>query len=349
VRVAVVGGGAWGTALACHAARLDHDVSLWAIEPQVAEDVSVRHENVAYLPGVALPVRLRASTDLASVVLDAGLVVLVSPSQHLRWAAAQVAPSLRDDALVLVATKGMEEGTHALMTDVVREVIPRVTPDRLAALSGPSFAREVAAGLPTDVVAASAGMAAARAVQEALHSPMFRVYASRDLVGVQVGGAVKNVIAVAAGACDGLSLGLNARAALTTRGLAEMSRLGVALGADPLTFLGLAGVGDLFLTCGGELSRNRKLGMAVAQGKDPQEYVKAHKWVAEGFRTSAAAWALATARGVDMPITEQVHHVLHHRRPLLEAMKLLVTRAHKEELVGIRGSRTAEDQERGGG
>jgi glycerol-3-phosphate dehydrogenase (NAD(P)+) len=248
-----------------------------------------------------------------------------------------VAPGLRDDALVVVATKGMEETTHSLMTDVVRETMPRVAPDRLAVLSGPSFAREVASGMPTDVVAASLDMRAARAVQEALHSPMFRVYASRDMVGVQVGGAVKNVIAVAAGACDGLALGLNARAALTTRGLAEMSRLGVALGADPLTFLGLAGVGDLFLTCGGELSRNRKLGMAVAQGEDPQEYVKTHKSVAEGFRTSAAAWALATARGVDMPITEQVYRVLHHGRPLLEAMKLLVTRAHKEELVGIRG------------
>ena len=206
------------------------------------------------------------------------------------------------------------------MTDVVKETMPRVTPDRLAVLSGPSFAREVASGLPTDVVAASTGMEAARAVQAALHSPMFRVYASGDMIGVQVGGAIKNVIAVAAGACDGLSLGLNARAALTTRGLAEMSRLGVALGADPLTFLGLAGVGDLFLTCGGHLSRNRTLGMAVAQGQDPQEYVKAHKSVAEGFRTSAAAWALATAKGVDVPITEQVFHVLHEGRPLMDAM-----------------------------
>jgi glycerol-3-phosphate dehydrogenase (NAD(P)+) len=336
VRVAVVGSGAWGTALACHAARLDHDVAMWAVESQVAEDVTARHENITYLPGVALPPRLRASTDLAAVVAEARLVILVPPSEYLRSVAVRVAPALRDDALVLVATKGMEEGSHALMTDVVREAIPRLTPDRLAALSGPSFAREVASGLPTDVVAASSDMVAARAVQEALHAPLFRVYASRDLVGVQVGGAVKNVIAVAAGACDGLSLGLNARAALTTRGLAEMSRLGVALGADPLTFLGLAGVGDLFLTCGGELSRNRKLGMAVAAGEDPQEYVKAHKSVAEGFRTSAAAWALARARGVDMPITEQVHHVLHQGRPLLEAMKLLVSRAHKEELLGIR-------------
>ncbi|HEY6460612.1 MAG TPA: NAD(P)H-dependent glycerol-3-phosphate dehydrogenase [Polyangiaceae bacterium] len=335
MRVAVVGGGAWGTALAAHAARLDHEVALWAIEPDVAADVTGRHENRTYLPGVALPPSLRASTDAEAVVGDARLVVLVPPSEHLRSVAARVARTVSPEALVVVATKGIEEGTHALMTDVVREALPQVAPDRLAVLSGPSFAREVASGLPTDVVVASASMTAARAVQAALHAPMFRVYASGDMTGVQVGGAVKNVIAVAAGACDGLSLGLNARAALTTRGLAEMSRLGVALGADPLTFLGLAGVGDLFLTCGGELSRNRRLGMAVAQGEDPQAYVKAHKSVAEGFRTSAAAWALATARGVDMPITEQVHHVLHHGRPLLEAMRLLVTRAHKEELAGL--------------
>ncbi len=153
---------------------------------------------------------------------------------------------------------------------------------------------------------------------------------------MQVGGSIKNVLAVAAGVCDGLSLGLNARAALTTRGLAEMSRLGVVLGADPLTFLGLAGVGDLFLTCGGELSRNRRLGLAIAQGEDPQEYVTAHRSVAEGFRTSAAAWDLATRRGVDMPITEQVYGVLHQGRPLMEALKALVTRGHKEELLGIR-------------
>jgi glycerol-3-phosphate dehydrogenase (NAD(P)+) len=336
VRVAVIGGGAWGTALACHAARLDHRVALWAIEPEVADDVTRRHENTAYLPGVSLPTGLRASTDASAVADDARLVILVPPSEHLRSVAARVAPAVRRDAVVVVATKGIEDQTHALMTEVVRQVMPALGDERLAVLSGPSFAREVAAGLPTDLVAASPGMVAAREVQAVLHSPMFRVYGSGDVIGVQVGGAVKNVIAVAAGACDGLSLGLNARAALTTRGLAEMSRLGVALGANPLTFLGLAGVGDLFLTCGGELSRNRQLGAALAHGQDPQAYVKAHKSVAEGFRTSAAAWALACARGADMPITEQVYHVLHHGRPLLDAMKLLVTRAKKEELEGIR-------------
>jgi glycerol-3-phosphate dehydrogenase (NAD(P)+) len=336
MRVAVVGAGAWGTALAAHAARVDHAVSLWALEPQVAEDIERRRENTMYLAGVTLPAGIRASTDVPSVVRDADVVVLVPPSEHLRAVSARVAPVLSDRAIVAVASKGIEESTQALMSDVLASTLPAVGPERLGFLSGPSFAREVARGLPTDVVVASRGMDAARAVQVALHSPMFRVYASGDPIGVQVGGAVKNVIAVAAGACDGLSLGLNARAALTTRGLAEISRLGVALGADPLTFLGLAGVGDLFLTCGGELSRNRQLGIAVAEGADPREYVRSHRTVAEGYRTSAAAWALAQRLGVDMPITEQVFHVLHEGRPLLDAIRLLVTRAQKEELLGIR-------------
>ncbi len=337
VKIAVVGAGAWGTALACHARRLGHDVMLWALEPAVVDAAARDHENTPYLPGVKLPRGLVVSNDAGAVVQGAELVLLVPPSEHLRGTCLRVGPSLRADALLLVASKGIELSTRTLMSDVVASSLPGWPAERLGFLSGPSFAREVASGLPTDVVVASAGMVAARAAQEALHSPVFRVYASGNPAGVQVGGAIKNVIAVAAGACDGLSLGLNARAALTTRGLAEMSRLGVALGADPLTFLGLAGVGDLFLTCGGDLSRNRKLGMAIAAGQDPKVYVASHTSVAEGFHTSAAAWALAQKLGIDMPITEQVFHVLHEGRPLLDAIKLLVTRAQKEELVGIRG------------
>ncbi len=336
MKIAVVGAGAWGTALACHARRLGHDVAMWALEPAVVDAIARDHENTPYLAGVKLPRGLVASSDALAVVKDAQVVILVPPSEHLRSTCARVAPALRQDAVLVVASKGIELKTRTLMSDVVASSLPGWPAERLGFLSGPSFAREVASGLPTDVVVASAGMVAARVAQEALHSPLFRVYASGDPVGVQVGGAIKNVIAVAAGACDGLSLGLNARAALTTRGLAEMSRLGVALGADPLTFLGLAGVGDLFLTCGGDLSRNRRLGMAIANGEDPKVYVASHTSVAEGYHTSAAAWALAQERGIDMPITEQVFHVLHEGRPLLDAIKALVTRAHKEELVGIR-------------
>jgi glycerol-3-phosphate dehydrogenase (NAD(P)+) len=248
-----------------------------------------------------------------------------------------VAGAVTRDAVVVVATKGIEERSLELMSAVLGETMPGLEPERLAFLSGPTFAREVALGLPTDVVVASRGMVAARKVQALVHSVALRVYTSGDPIGVQVGGAIKNVMAVATGACDGLAFGLNARAALITRGLAEITRLGVALGADPLTFLGMAGVGDLVLTCTGDLSRNRQLGMHVAQGVDPAAYLAGQRAVAEGFSTSAAAYDLSRKLGVEMPVTEQVYHVLHRGRPLLEAARALLEREYKEELHGIRG------------
>lgn len=335
-RVAVIGSGAWGTALAAHAARLEHNVRLWAREPQVVADIHDRHENVLFLPGITLPPDLRASQDLEEVVTGAELVILVPPSVHLRSVSSEIAPYVDSDAVVTIASKGIEEEKLELMSQVLTETMPDYDPKNFVFLSGPTFAREVASGLPTDVVAASKGMKAARRLQPWLHSPTFRVYTSGDPVGVEVGGAMKNVIAVAAGASDGLDLGSNARAALITRGLAEITRLGVALGADPLTFLGMSGVGDLVLTCTGDLSRNRTLGKKVAAGFDPEAYLASQRTVAEGFNTSAAAHALAQKIGVDMPITEQVYHVLHKRRPLLEALRILLTREYKEELVGIK-------------
>ena len=337
VRLAVVGAGAWGTALACHLARLEHAVTMWAYEPEVAEEITTRHTNSLYLPGVALPETIRASTDARQVAASGDLVVLVPPSSHLRAVSALAAPGVRRDAVVVVATKGIEERTLQLMSEVLAETMPELDAERLAFLSGPTFAREVAQGLPTDVVVASRGMVAARKVQDIVHSVALRTYTSADPIGVQVGGAVKNVMAVATGACDGLRFGLNARAALITRGLAEMTRLGVALGAEPLTFLGLAGVGDLVLTCTGDLSRNRALGLRVAEGADPAAYLAAQRSVAEGFSTAAAAYGLAQKVGVEMPITEQVYHVLHRGRPLLEAVRQLLERGYKEELLGIRG------------
>jgi glycerol-3-phosphate dehydrogenase (NAD(P)+) len=222
-----------------------------------------------------------------------------------------------------------------LASEVLGESLPHVGSDRLSFLSGPSFAKEVAAELPTDVVIASEGALAARKVQPLLHAPRFRVYASDDPIGVQVGGAVKNVIAVATGACDGLGFGANGRAALLTRGIAEIARLGVALGANPLTFLGLAGVGDLYLTATGDLSRNRTLGKKVAAGEDPARYLAAQRSVAEGYFTAGAAYALAQKLGVEMPITDQVFHVLHRGRPLATAVDLLLNREFKDELYGI--------------
>ena len=262
-------------------------------------------------------------------------MILVPPSQHLRAVATAIRHALSQEALVVVATKGIEERTLTLMSEVLATTLPEVGPERLAFLSGPSFAREVARGLPTDVVVASHAMTAARMVQPLVHAPMFRTYSSADPIGVQVGGAVKNVMAVATGACDGLGFGTNARAALITRGLAEMTRLGVALGANPLTFLGMAGVGDLVLTCTGDLSRNRTLGKQVAAGVDPQAYLASQRSVAEGFSTAAAAQALAQKLGVEMPITENVYSVLHERRPIAEAVRILLDRAYKDELAGI--------------
>ncbi len=334
--VAVVGAGAWGTALASHAARLEHRVSMWALEPEVAEEIESRQRNSTYLPDAALPPGMRASADLAEAVRGAEIVILVPPSSHLRAVSAGLAGSLGPDARLVVASKGIEADSLQLMSEVLAETLPDVAADRVAFLSGPSFAKEVAAGLPADVVLASKGMVAAREIQPLLHAPRFRVYTSGDPIGVQVGGAVKNVIAVATGACDGLGFGHNARAALITRGLAEITRLGVALHADPLTFLGLAGVGDLVLTCTGDLSRNRTLGRKVAEGADPATYLASRQSVAEGFSTCAATHALAAKRGVDMPITEHVFHVLHRGRPLLEAVEMLVAREFKEELTGIR-------------
>jgi len=335
-RFAVVGSGAWGTALACHLAKLEHAVTMWAYEPEVAEEIATRHSNSVYLPGVSLPETIRAAADARQVVSGAEVVIFVPPSSHLRAVSALAAPSMPRDAVVVVATKGIEERTLMLMSMVLEETMPGLEAERLAFLSGPTFAREVAAGLPTDVVVASKGMVAARKVQDLVHSVTLRTYTGGDPVGLQVGGAVKNVMAVATGACDGLKFGMNARAALITRGLAEMTRLGVALGADPLTFLGLAGVGDLVLTCTGDLSRNRTLGLRVSEGIDPAVYLAQQRSVAEGFSTAAAAYGLARKIGVEMPITEQVYHVLHHGRPLLESVRQLLERAYKEELHGIR-------------
>lgn len=333
--IAVIGSGAWGTALAAHAARLDHRVTLWAREPDVVTDINDRHENRLFLEGVALPKSLRATGDAKEALAGAEIVLLVPPSAFLRRVTESIAADLPTDARIVIATKGIETDSQKLMLDVVAESLVNVTSRSLVVLSGPSFAREVATGLPTDVVVASKNEHDAVDVQGALHTPFFRVYSSTDPIGVEVGGAMKNVLAIAAGACEGLGLGTNARAALITRGLSEMARLGVALGGDALTFMGLSGVGDLILTATGALSRNRALGAKVAEGVDPAKYVASQRTVAEGYLTAKAAWQVAQRLRVDLPITEQVYHVLHEGRPLLDAMKQLMTRTSKTELWGL--------------
>ena len=331
-KVSVIGAGAWGTALAAHAARFGHQTTLWAREDDVVRDIESHHRNEQFLAGIELPIALRVTVDLAHAVKDVDVVFLVPPSQHLRQVARTLAPLLNSSVSVVVASKGIEVASGKLMSEVMAEELPGAA---IAYLSGPSFAKEVGAGLPTDVVVASHRADVAAHVQATMHAPHFRVYTSDDPTGVEVAGAMKNVIAVAAGACDGLGLGMNARAALITRGLAEMTRLGVALGASPLTFLGMAGVGDLFLTCTGPLSRNRTLGLKVAEGLEPRDYVASQVTVAEGFTTCKAARILGASKSVDLPITEQVYQVLHEGRPLLDALRELVSRGGKRELEGI--------------
>ena len=330
--VAIVGAGSWGTTLANLLGKKDCEVRLWALEPEVVAAVNERRENPAYLPGFALSERVRATTSLAAAVADADVVVSVSPAQHVREVMARAADVMRPDALVVSASKGIEKDSLCTMAGVLGQVLPPVARARAVFLSGPSFAREVAAEQPTAVTAASSAPEAARAAQELFQTGYFRVYTSGDVEGMELGGALKNVIAVAAGMSSGLGLGHNALAALITRGLAEIARLGVKLGANPLTFAGLAGMGDLILTCTGELSRNRSVGFALGQGRPLAEILAGMTMVAEGVDTTRAAYQLARREGIEMPIVDVVHAVLVGDLHPREAVESLMLRQPKAEL-----------------
>jgi glycerol-3-phosphate dehydrogenase (NAD(P)+) len=330
-RIAVVGAGSWGTALALHLAGCGHAVRLWAFEPEVADAVNRTRENPLFLPGVPLPQGIGASSDLAATLAGATAALFVTPSHVARATVRAARPHLPPGAPLLVATKGLETDTLQTMAEVFAEELAPPAAHALAFVSGPSFAREVAAALPTAVTVASRDAGAARAAQALLSGETFRAYTTDDVVGVEIGGALKNVVAIAAGIGDGLALGNNARSALITRGLAEMARLGVARGARPATFAGLAGLGDLVLTCTGDLSRNRSLGMALAAGRTLQEIQAATRTVAEGVRTTAAAVRLAAQAGIEMPIAAQVHRVLFEGASPRAALQELMTRSLKDE------------------
>jgi glycerol-3-phosphate dehydrogenase (NAD(P)+) len=329
--LAVIGGGSWGTALAIVLAPRFERVRLWVYEPDLAQRMCTSRENDVYLPGFKLPAKITVHNDLASALDGAEIVLSVVPSHLARPLYKQMAPHLAPAMHLVSATKGLETGTLMRVSDVIRQVLEPDFAPRVAVISGPTFAREVARGDPTALVVASTDRELAETVQTAFSGPTFRLYTSSDPVGVEIGGAVKNVVAIGAGVCHGLGLGHNAVAALITRGLAEISRLAMAMGGQPKTLAGLAGLGDLVLTCTGDLSRNRHVGLELAKGRKLDDIVESMKMVAEGIKTTLATVDLARRHSVEMPIAQQMHAMLQLGRPPQEAIRQLMERSLKGE------------------
>lgn len=330
MKIAVLGAGSWGTALAKLLADKGNDVRLWARKESQATAIEAARENQRYLAGFALPDTLHATHDLHQTLDGAELVVSVVPSHGLRELLPAVVPLLPDVPIVS-ASKGIENTTLKLVSEIFEELVPPSKHGLLTYLSGPSFAKEVAAGMPTVVVAAGRDASVTTTVQHAFATDRFRVYTSSDVLGVELGGALKNVIAIATGIGDGLGFGHNTRAALITRGLAEMGRLAINMGGDPLTLAGLAGMGDLVLTCTGDLSRNRQVGLELGKGRKLADVLGGMTMVAEGVKTAKSAYELAEKRGVEMPIVREAYRILYEDRPPLEAMVALMTRELKAE------------------
>lgn len=325
-KACVLGSGAWGTSLAKVLAEKMPEVALWGRNHAVATHINETRENVRYLPGAKLPTSLVATTNLKEALEGAELVVFVAPSHATREVARLAAPFLAEGATVVSATKGIENESLEFMDEVLAHELPAHAKGRLAYLSGPSFAKELAAHQPTAVVIASLDRDACEKAMRAFHTPYLRTYASSDVIGVECGGAMKNVIAIAAGVIDGLGLGHNTRAALITRGLAEVARLSMARGGVPLTLAGLAGMGDLVLTCTGELSRNRTVGVELGKGKKLPEVLASLGHVAEGVKTTKSAFDLSRKLAVDMPITQEVHAVLYEDKSAERAVVDLMAR-----------------------
>ena len=332
-KIAIIGGGSWGTALAIALTRSSrpHRLALWAHSADVVELLRTKRVNEIYLPGFELPAEVEVTGALEKALAGADIVLGVMPSAHAREMYRDMRPHLEPHMVFVSATKGLEPATHARISEIITEEIGRDFPPRIAVLSGPSFAVEVAAGDPTVVVLASADAALAAEVQEEFSGPRFRLYTNDDVIGTEIAGAVKNVIAIAAGVCTGLGLGTNTMAALVARGLAEMTRLAVALGGRRDTLAGLAGVGDLILTSTGALSRNRSVGIELGKGRELAEILGATRMVAEGVGSAAATLELARRAGIEMPITEQVHAVLTAGRATRDSIRELMERRLKQE------------------
>jgi glycerol-3-phosphate dehydrogenase (NAD(P)+) len=331
LKVGVVGAGSWGTALANHLALKGLGVDLWVRERDVFHQIRDRRTNETFLPGIQLSEKIQPAQSFRKLACEKDLVLIVVPSHVFRNTLYKLAPHLSAETPLVVGTKGIENETLMTMSQVVKCVIPEYGSDHFACLSGPSFAREVCEKHPTAVTLASSNEGLARQLQELFSTEYFRVYTTRDVVGVELGGALKNVIAIGAGVSDGLGFGSNARAALITRGAAEIARLGVSLGAEPVTFAGLAGIGDLILTCTGDLSRNRMVGLKIAQGMPLDKIISSMKMVAEGIKTSLSAYRLAKKMGIDMPITTEVYRIIYKGKDPHRAVKDVMTRELKVE------------------
>lgn len=332
-KIAVIGAGSWGTTLADMLARKNYPVTLWVYESDLARRMTSNRVNDIYLPGFTLSDNLSFTSNLMEAIENQDLLLLVPPSQIMRRVLQQAAPYIGADTLIVSASKGIENDTLQPMAEVISSVLGAERGKSLVFLSGPSFAREVAASMPTAVVAASTDSQAATVTQEVFSTPYFRVYTNDDVIGVELGGALKNVIALAAGVSDGLGFGYNTRAALITRGLSEMTRMGVAMGANPMTFAGLAGMGDLVLTCTGDLSRNRTVGMELGRGKTLDAILGSMNMVAEGVQTTLSAFQLAQKIGVDVPITEQMYKILYQNKDPRQAVTHLMHRELKAEAL----------------
>ena len=337
-KIAIIGGGSFGTSFAILLAGKGYSVRLWVYEEDLAAEMKETRVNRLYLPGHKIPDNVSPSCSMEEVLREPDMILQVCPSHVVRRVMEQAYRYFPKDVPVVSASKGIENDTLMTVDEILFDILPGRFHKYLAYVSGPSFAKEVAAGVPTVVVAASRNLEVAQTVQETLATPTFRVYTSEDVAGVELGGALKNVIAIAAGAAAGLGLGHNTRAALITRGLAEITRLAVKKGANPLTLSGLAGVGDLVLTCTGELSRNRTVGFELGQGKSLKEILDSMKMVAEGVKTTKSAYDLSVKEGVEMPITEQTYNILYRDTSAADAVFALMTRRLKHERVGIDGT-----------
>ena len=332
LKIGVVGAGSWGTALANLLACKGYAIDWWVFEKEVKDQIQQTGENSVFLPDVKLSSNLHPSNDLAEVVSAKDVVLIVVPSHVVRQTTSNMADHLSQDTILVSASKGIENKTHLTMTGVLQETLAAIPADRLAVLSGPSFAREVVRNLPTVVTVASKDAAVAALVQQVMATPHFRVYTSDDVIGVELGGSLKNVIAIAAGVIDGLELGLNTRAALITRGMTEIRRLGLNMGANPRTFTGLAGFGDLILTCTGHLSRNHTVGQKIGQGEKVDDILGQMRMVAEGVKTAKSVYNLSRKLGVEMPISHETYRILYEDLSPREAVTRLMTRDLKQEL-----------------